>query len=1075
MRLLELAGVTRLTRATFIEGHLLPEYPVLTPADKLTALRWLRDNLDRAQTELEDDEEAAESLREAVRAADLIRCTDGKFRSACDVYDPESELTRDLFGDAVPYPDPEYFKRGWERWKDFFREIGMVSVPEAQDLVDYIDRLCEEAEDGASGRLAGRILKIFEHIDDRWAELSRQPVGDDESDLASALREKAWLPAETSPRGLRRWPGAIKPDGRLYRPDELHLPAQANLVSSQRPIFARARLKADVQRALGFVTEVPLDIALAHFDRLLDLWGSSDRPTPEVFESALYDMYRYLAKFAKYTDAAAITMRYARVACIWYRRHLWDPEHAFRAKVPFFGERRVTIQLKEASLRTAYSLLGMRDSPCLEDYLAYLDELVEEFGETPLPEGEADRLVEIYRRIGEEYQAGDREARTFPLLTENRELVDSEGAFYDDAPWFRDRILDPRVRFLHRVLPVTITQLRWVRSLAGEVKECPTLDRAPTQHRDVTQRVMALEALIRSPEFSHGVGRLVYHEHGVRRTSIVRWLTGTSVMALRELTSELVLPLEGEDVVVGSGPANQYMDFAENQILLDGNAGKLIRSFLAEAINAGLSEHRLQNLSPLEVMLDCEPAEIDHTLTRLRIKPIDDEIAFARPEVSDEWGDDSDEHSEASVDPSETGDPGGDSVESGEEAGGGENEFPESDVDSSEDLQPVEDDSDLEGPGAPGDGHRATPHRQSGPPSRSGSQAGSGVAGGSRDPSSGDTTPRQPVRDANRDRGREPLRGDVDVSAAGASVAGTASTESRPARPVGLSTTTSTPERTPGTRTGAPGAGDQPGQERHSPHGLTSTPSNGKPSGGAGADRELRMRRSEWRRRERNERGRDRIVTYVSFASEWATDSPPPVLSEIERMERIALGDAAADLVCSFEREHGRNPIKLAHNHPGWDVDSFDVRRVESGVTSGGTARMIEVKGIRGPWTRQGVAISRRQFEAAREYGDRYWLYVVEFADDPSQARIHPIHNPYSRITQFWFDGGWRQLADPAEAPSATCQLVVGQRIALGNVGEGVVERLEDRGALRVVHVRLDDGALVRRPFNPATMRPTGE
>jgi hypothetical protein len=100
---------------------------------------------------------------------------------------------------------------------------------------------------------------------------------------------------------------------------------------------------------------------------------------------------------------------------------------------------------------------------------------------------------------------------------------------------------------------------------------------------------------------------------------------------------------------------------------------------------------------------------------------------------------------------------------------------------------------------------------------------------------------------------------------------------------------------------------------------------------------------------------------------------------------------------------------------------------------------LIEVKGMRGPWTRQGVALSRRQFEAAQQYGDRYWLYVVEFADDPARARIHPIHNPFARITQFFFDSGWRQLADPAESPSATCQLTVGQRIAVANVGKGEV------------------------------------
>jgi hypothetical protein len=213
----------------------------------------------------------------------------------------------------------------------------------------------------------------------------------------------------------------------------------------------------------------------------------------------------------------------------------------------------------------------------------------------------------------------------------------------------------------------------------------------------------------------------------------------------------------------------------------------------------------------------------------------------------------------------------------------------------------------------------------------------------------------------------------------------------------------------------------------------------------------------------------------VSFGPHSESLSAASPLSEEERRERVVLGDAAADLVCAFELKHGRSPTKLAHNHPGWDIDSFDIRRVESKGVANTLPRLIEVKGIRGPWTRQGVAISRRQFEAAREYADRYWLYVVEFADDLARARIHPIHNPFGKITQFWFDNGWRQLADPTEAPSATCILILGQRITVGQGVHGVVQRVEERGALRIVHVLLDSGLLVRKPFNPATMQPLAE
>src|SRR5205823_4134484 len=116
--LLELGGVSQLSRATFIESYLLPEYVGMAPNDKLVALSWLRDHLDQARSELEEAADEADALLELVRAAPLVRCEDGEFRPAGDVCDPDSELIRDLFGDFVQYPDRGYYARGWGRWSE---------------------------------------------------------------------------------------------------------------------------------------------------------------------------------------------------------------------------------------------------------------------------------------------------------------------------------------------------------------------------------------------------------------------------------------------------------------------------------------------------------------------------------------------------------------------------------------------------------------------------------------------------------------------------------------------------------------------------------------------------------------------------------------------------------------------------------------------------------------------------------------------------------------------------------------------------------------------------------------------
>jgi hypothetical protein len=113
------------------------------------------------------------------------------------------------------------------------------------------------------------------------------------------------------------------------------------------------------------------------------------------------------------------------------------------------------------------------------------------------------------------------------------------------------------------------------------------------------------------------------------------------------------------------------------------------------------------------------------------------------------------------------------------------------------------------------------------------------------------------------------------------------------------------------------------------------------------------------------------------------------------------LRDDAVGWVLQYERQHGRKPIPQPHNNPGYDVFSSGQSEV----------RYIEVKGIRSEWDLDGVPISVKQFECASNKGDAFWLFVVEFADDPECVTIHPIQNPVALINQFRFDDGWRALA----------------------------------------------------------------
>ena len=73
--------------------------------------------------------------------------------------------------------------------------------------------------------------------------------------------------------------------------------------------------------------------------------------------------------------------------------------------------------------------------------------------------------------------------------------------------------------------------------------------------------------------------------------------------------------------------------------------------------------------------------------------------------------------------------------------------------------------------------------------------------------------------------------------------------------------------------------------------------------------------------------------------------------------------------------------------------------------------RYIEVKSTSGIWDSQNPAqMHRTQFERAQEYGDRYWLYVVEHVESEN-PQIHCIQNPANRVNAFMFDHGWMPLA----------------------------------------------------------------
>jgi len=129
-------------------------------------------------------------------------------------------------------------------------------------------------------------------------------------------------------------------------------------------------------------------------------------------------------------------------------------------------------------------------------------------------------------------------------------------------------------------------------------------------------------------------------------------------------------------------------------------------------------------------------------------------------------------------------------------------------------------------------------------------------------------------------------------------------------------------------------------------------------------------------------------------------------LSDAIKAKRSAADDAAIARVLRHESAAGRFPEEMGHYHEGYDIESRDA--------AGMLDRVIEVKGLSGKWSGFGVGVKAPQFRCAQEKGEQFWLYVVEFAGQPSET-LHRIQNPARSVDEFRFDDRWEDTAETEE------------------------------------------------------------
>lgn len=989
----EFLDVQTLDRATLIRDCLLSDYSSLSSEEQLSGLEWIRDNLSKAQTELEAIGEDPAALENEIANADLVYCTDANLRPASLIYDPNEEVVRQIFGDAAPIPNMDYYAKGRDRWLKFFRSLGMLVTPSANDLLNYIDGLIQQASQSGTASVSKACMTVYYHIETYWDKLTTE-----DSRFSQTLKTKTWLPVECRGDELKQYPGACIPENRLYRPEEVSFIQDVHLVASQRPLFrVKSPPKRDIQEALGFRSR-SWRAALNHFKVLTDLWETKEHSNinQDNFRTALETIYKHLASICLGSGAVdrnnqineqvknEIYNQLADQKCLWKEDSFWKPEHAFRRSVPFFGKRRVKIDPSDSTIRGIYEFLGQKAVPETSDYIAFLNEVYEDAEDSPLDQDDVDCVIKTLNQLTKDLSKEEElpsDLSDLLLLTEDLLLLPADEVWIPDAHWRLDGVRKCGIiKLLHPNISPEIAQRAGSPSLleADEVSKQPV---EISQDSKAISMCLQWQQTLRTQEFAEGVERLIWHEYYpdyTIGTIDLEWLQEVSILPADRIVTDLYAD---DQPIALNIPGDQHYDSEQNIFYLryDSSFPEVMVDYLGEGLTIRLDEFTLSDRSALIRILNTDSRNISSLLDNLRIRPL--------PKMDNE--DEDEDDSEAAKD---------------DLFGRKPNQRNSSD-DSEEEAQEVE-----QGVSETATSTEAQPRQIQQPAADSSTNRGESTVGGTNTSSttgkhssftgSNGATPKyQPSAEGSDDSCDD----DDEEWNNGSSQDFTRGDRSRSSEfnSGGRSYQPSSRSETNEVRKESTGAGD-----RHRPT-TSNSETHASSTGTNGSRKSENTHTSERRKTARdNSHARAqqyRLRTYVNSSQTAENDPEDQYPQEI----REQIDCAGMKRVLEYERSQERNPKEMPKNHPGYDIESTD---------NSGLPRFIEVKSSRDYWGQRGVKLSRTQFQVAQEMGESYWLYVVERAEEDSEFQIFKIQNPALRVQEFYYDAGWQEVAEADEA-----------------------------------------------------------
>jgi len=638
-KLLHKLKVPRLDQQTLIERVLLPKYGTVAPQDQIAILKWIRDHLTAEVARLDKAEPGSgQKLFKAVREAELVRCTDGKPHKGDELYDPRDPVIREVLGNRAAIPDLALYPATDPTWLPFFELLGMDKTPRAKDLLDYIDALVLQGKAGTAA-VAGRLMEIFDFLQKNWTKLAAAhvPDGPVPIEFCTALKNRAWLPAQRSARYMDDYPGFVPPQDRFYRPSEIYPARLVHQVGSVLPVLAGSRdVERDVRIALGMPAQAAFDAVCKHFDRLIELWQKPEHNgiKPQRIETSFKEIYRYFGMVAGDGeeqsgggDSAAVLQllqtRYKGKPCIWDPKtaRLWKAKDVFLEKVSFFEPRRTQVSYSEDRINAGLMALGRRICPAIDDYREFLRDLHAELGDNAPDETEQLQVLHALRHIAD-YGPTDTDEGGLPLLARNGRLRLGNALLWEDTIRWRDKIDLSLVPLVHEHVPAALVTRSGVDRISEHLSDELVSEPERSDGHGLEQLCQRASSTIRSEQFADALRRLVRSQFGPNAISNTESVARIRVVAAVSIQVETILNLNGSTARLGEYTAGSFFREEDATLFVAGSSERQLLVALAKAVNAilhpSLSDH-----AALQDILRAAPEEIEAILYDYEIPAIE--------------------------------------------------------------------------------------------------------------------------------------------------------------------------------------------------------------------------------------------------------------------------------------------------------------------------------------------------------------------------------------------------------------------------------------------------------------------